>query len=472
MEWLADPVMLARLQFAFTTMFHIIWPVFTIGLSLFLVVVEALWLKTGEVDYYRHARFWSKLFLLNFGLGIVTGLPLEFQFGTNWAPFSNMAGGFFGNVLGFEGAAAFMLEAGFVGIMIFGWERVAPAMHLFATSMVALGASASAFWIMAASAWMQSPAGGYFENGVFQVQSYLEAIFNPNTPWAVSHMWVACLETSCFVVGGISAWYILKGQSVSFYARSFRLAAAGAVVVAPLQVWLGDGSGLFIVHHQPAKAAAIEGHWQTNAPGEGAAWAILAWPDAAAQANRWSVQVPNLLSLLATRTPHGQVPGLREFAPEDRPPALPLLFYSFRLMVLIGLYLLTLALWTAWAWGRRRLTAEAIAAQRWLLRAWVFAIPLGYVAVEAGWIVREVGRQPWVIYGVMRTSDGASPLPAGAVGASLGGFLLIYTALAIAFAVFARRLLRHGPDLTLRPSPPQGEPFRTGATPPEEEERP
>lgn len=453
MDVFSDPLMLARLQFAVTTMLHIVWPVFTIGLSLFLVLLEALWLKTGDVDYYRHARFWSKLFLLNFGIGVVTGLPLEFEFGTNWAPFSLAAGDFFGNILGFEGAMAFMLEAGFLGIMMFGWRRVAPAIHLFATCMVALGASMSAFWIMSANAWMQTPAGGVMVDGKFQVHSYAAAIFNPNMPWAVAHMWFACIETTLFVIGGISAWYVLRDTHVRFFAKTFRLAFVVALVVAPLQILLGDGSGVSVAEHQPAKLAAIEGHWQTNAPGQGAPWSLLAWPDKQAQDNAWSIEIPNLLSLITTHSLHGQVKGLREFPVQDQPPALPLLYYSFRLMVLLGFFFFALVLWTLWCARGGGLGDARIARHRRLLRTWVMAIPLGYVAVETGWIVREVGRQPWIVYGLLRTEHGASPLPAAAIGTSLTAFTLIYLLLAVAFVIFARRILFKGPDLQLTPAP-------------------
>src|SRR5487761_1173959 len=329
-------VALSRLQFAITTLFHILWPVLTIGLSLFLVVTESLWLRTGDVAWYHHCRFWGRLFLLNFGVGVVTGLPLEFEFGTNWAPFSTLAGGFFGNILGFEGAMAFMLEAGFLGIMMFGWHRVPRAMHLIATSMVAFGGSLSAVWILVANSWMQTPAGGHMVNGHFVIDSYLQAIFNPDMPWGVSHMWVACLETSLFVVGGASAWHLLKGRDIAFFRKSLLLAAALAVVVTPLQIYLGDGSGKIVFKDQPAKGAAIEGHWNTNPPGQPAAWALLAWPDKAKQRNDWQIRIPGLLSWLATGSPDGQVTGLHAFAPDDQPPLLPLIFYAFRIMAAIG----------------------------------------------------------------------------------------------------------------------------------------
>ena len=447
-------VTLSRLQFAITTLFHILWPVLTIGLSLFLVVTEALWMRTNNVVWYHQTRFWGRLFLLNFGVGVVTGLPLEFEFGTNWATFAHVAGGFFGNILGFEGAMAFMLEAGFLGIMMFGWDRVPRAMHLLATSMVALGGSMSAFWILVANSWMQTPAGGHMENGRFVIDNYLQAIFNPDMPWGVSHMWVACLETSLFVIGGASAWHLLRGNAVPFFRKSFLLAVTLAVIVTPLQIWLGDASGKLIFSDQPAKGAAIEGHWDTNPPGQPADWAVLAWPNKAAQRNDWEITIPGVLSLLATNTLDGQVKGLHEFAPEDQPPLLPLIFYAFRIMAGIGFALFFLMLWTLWAAIKGWLKVETIAQQKWLLWAWVASIPLGYIAVDMGWTVREVGRQPWIIYGLLRTSDAASALSAGSVGFTTAVYFLIDSMLLVTFVIFAWRIIRKGPDLTL-PAPLQ-----------------
>jgi cytochrome bd ubiquinol oxidase subunit I len=445
-------VILSRLQFAITTLFHILWPVLTIGLSLFLVVTESLWVRTGDIAWYHQTRFWGRLFLLNFGVGVVTGLPLEFEFGTNWATFSSVAGGFFGNILGFEGAMAFMLEAGFLGIMMFGWERVPRGMHLFATAMVALGGSMSAFWILVANSWMQTPAGGRMENGHYVIDNYLQAIFNPDMPWGVSHMWIACLETSLFVIGGASAWHLLRGNAVPFFRKSFLLAAALAVIVTPLQIWLGDASGKTVFAEQPAKGAAIEGNWDTNPPSQPADWALLAWPDKAAQRNDWAITIPGVLSLLATGTLDGQVKGLHEFAPEDQPPLLPLIFYAFRIMAGIGFALFFLMLWTIWAAIKGRLRIETIATQKWLLSAWVASIPLGYIAVDMGWTVREVGRQPWIIYGLLRTSDAVSTLSVGSVGFTTAAYFLIDSFLLVTFVIFACRIVRKGPDLTL-PAP-------------------
>ena len=449
MEILQDPVILSRLQFSITAMFHILWPLTTVGISLILVIFEWLWLKTGDIDNYRHARFWAKLFLLNFSMGVISGLPLEFEFGTNWSRFSMVTGEFFGNVLGYEGAMAFMLEAGFLGIMLFGWKRVPPAIHLLATSMVALGASFSAFWILVANSWMQTPAGIHMENNRVVVDSYFEAIFNKNMPWGVLHMWFACLATSLFVIGGLSARYILKRRNTDFFLKSFKLALIGAIFVAPIQISLGHGSGRQVFAHQPAKGAAIEAHWNTNQEGKGAAWNLLSWPNETDQKNDWAISIPNGLSILATGDRHGQVPGLKSFPKADQPSAIPLIFYSFRVMVVIGLAFLGLMLWTLIAWLKGQLSSELICNNRLLLRAWIASIPLGYVATECGWIVREVGRQPWVIYGLLRTRDAASTLPMSVVAVSLLVFIVVYSMLFILFLIFAARIIRKGPDLTM-----------------------
>ncbi|HEX3636024.1 MAG TPA: cytochrome ubiquinol oxidase subunit I [Paraburkholderia sp.] len=442
---------LARGQFAMTAIFHILWPILTISLSAFLLVVEILWVRTSEVVWYRHARFWSKLLVLNFAVGVVTGIPMEFQFGTNWGPFSQFTGQFVGNILGFEGAMAFMLEAGFVGIMMLGWGRVPKGVHLFATSMVALGSSISAFWIMVTNSWMQTPAGIAIVDGKVVVTDYVKAIFNPDMVWGVSHMWFAALETGLVVVAGLSAYYLLKRRNPEFFVRSFKLALLLLVFVAPVQIWLGDSSGVDVFATQPAKGAAIEGHWQTNAPGTGASWSLLAWPDKAKQRNDWSIEVPGLLSVLGTHSLHGQVKGLADIPVADQPPLLPLLYYTFRAMAGIGFLFMVLAFWTAFALRKARGRLDALLAQRKLLLAWVLAIPLPYVAVECGWIVREVGRQPWVVYGLLRTEHAASAISPIAITGSMVMFAVFYVVLLSSFFYFARRWLKNGPDVTLAP---------------------
>lgn len=451
---LNDVLDLSRAQFAMTAIFHILWPILTISLSAFLVLIEVLWLRSGNVVYYRHARFWSKLLVLNFAVGVVSGIPMEFQFGTNWAGFSRYSGEFFGNILGFEGAMAFMLEAGFIGVMLLGWARVPRGVHLFATCMVALGSSISAFWIMVANSWMQTPAGITVQNGKIVVTDYTAAIFNPDMVWGVTHMWVAAIETGMFVIAGISAWNMLKRRHPEFFVRSFKIALLVLVFVAPLQIWLGDSSGGSVFATQPAKGAAIEGHWTTNKPGTAASWSLLAWPNQKEQRNDWSIEVPGMLSILATHTLHGEVKGLSEFKLADQPPMLPLLYYSFRVMAGIGFAFMLLAFWTAFVLRRTRANLERLLEQRKLLIAWVLCIPLPYVAVEAGWIVREVGRQPWVVYGLLRTQDAVSSVAASSVTFSMAMFFAFYVVLLGTFFVLARAWLRAGPDLSLNPPAP------------------
>lgn len=447
MEIFQDHIFLSRLHFAFTAIFHIIWPVLTIGLSIFLVVVEALWLITREERYYHHARFWMRLFLLNFAVGVVSGIPMEFQFGTNWSAFSRAGGDIFGHLLGFEASMAFMLESAFLGIMAFGWNRVPPGMHLFATCMVAFGGSLSAFWIMAANSWMQTPVGGDFIDGRFYLTDIFAAIWNPDAFWGITHMWLACLEISLFVIGGISARYLLKERNTEFFLVSFKMMIVAAVVITTLQFAIGDGAGKSVFRNQPAKLAALEAHWETNPEGEGAPWKILAWPDEAIQDNVWAVEVPYALSLITTSSPTGQITGLREFPVEDQPPVMPT-FVSFRIMLFIGIALILLMVWSLLAWKKGNLASDKVGRQKWLLYSWMWAIPLSYVAMEAGWVVREVGRQPWVIQGVLRTEDGVSRLPAETVAGSLLGFMAIYALLFILFLFFARRILHKGPNFS------------------------
>jgi cytochrome d ubiquinol oxidase subunit I len=444
-------LLLSRAQFALTAIFHILWPILTISLSAFILIMEAMWLRRGEVVYYHHVRYWSKLLVLNFAVGVVSGLPMEFQFGTNWAPFSRFTGAFIGNILGFEGAMAFMLEAGFIGVMLWGWGKVPRKMHLFATAMVALGSTISSIWIMVANSWMQTPAGIVIENGRAVVVNYMAAIFNPSMFQSVAHMWLAAMETGLCVVAGISALHLYRRRHPEFFARSFRVALVALLVVAPLQVLVGDASGAALFELQPAKGAAIEGHWETNAAGTGASWSLLAWPNATEQRNDWSIEVPAVLSVLATHSTDGTVTGLRDIPKEDQPPAIPLLYYAFRVMAGIGMLLVALGIWTVWSLRGTAGRLTALLSRRKLLLAWALCIPLPYIAVECGWIVREVGRQPWAVYGMLRTGDAASSVAAGAVWSSMTMFLVFYTVLLAAFTIFVRKWLAAGPDLLQQP---------------------
>jgi cytochrome d ubiquinol oxidase subunit I len=460
MDFLTDPVFLSRLQFALTTAFHITFPTLTIGLGVYLVVVEWLWLRTGDLVYFRQFRFWSRLFAVNFAVGVVSGIPLEFQFGANWGPFSASVGNFFGQVLGFEGTMAFMLESAFLYIMLFGWKRVGPKMHFAATILVAFAASLSAFWILVANSWMQTPAGGHMANGFFVVDNYLAAIFSPDLPLAFSHMYIACLELTLFVIGAVSGANILLGRHTEFYLKSFKIAAVAAIVVAPLQAFIGDANGQEIGRLQPAKVAAIEAHWDTNKPGTGAPWNMLAWPDPENERNFFQIEIPYALSLLITHKPTGIVPGLKDFPKQDRPPIV-LPFYSFRLMVGIGFMMVAVMLWTLWEWRKGGLTPETAPRRKWLFEAWGLMAAGAYVAVLMGWITREVGRQPWLAYGLIRRAEGHSDLVAAEVWTSLSGFLIAYAILFTLFLFFMAKLLRRGPNMNELPPPGhvQGETF-------------
>ncbi len=451
MEFLSDSVVLSRMQFAFTALFHMIWPVLTTGMGIYLVIVEGVWLKTRNPDYYLHARFWSKLYVLNFGIGVATGIPMEFQFGTNWGPFSEAVGNFFGSVIGFEASWAFMLEAAFLGIMLFGWERVNPAIHYLSTILVAFGANLSTLWILTANSWMQTPAGGAMVDGKFVVSDYFQAILNPFMVNSVLHMFFATLETSLFVIGGISAWYILKQRHQAFFTRSLKIALAAAIAVAPLQIYIGHLSGEQVYHYQPTKLAAMEAQWESSPAGKPADWSLLAIPNEKAQKNDWEITVPNALGYILEFRKNLSEPlrGLKEWKPEDRPHMVGLIYYAFRTMIAIGFFLAGLMLLSTLQWLRGKLSAENIIQQRWLMRAWILAAPLGYIAIESGWIVRCVGRQPWTLYGQIRTVDAASNVPAGNVLVSLSSFVIVYSLLFIAAIYFGSRILRQGPNLEL-----------------------
>jgi cytochrome d ubiquinol oxidase subunit I len=451
-EILTNTVVLSRIQFALTAIFHMLWPVLTTGMAIYLVIVEGLWLKTKKLSYYHHARFWSKLYVLNFGIGVASGLPMAFQFGLNWAPFSEAVGDFFGTVLGFEGTMAFMLEASFLGIMLFGWERVPPIIHWLSTVLVAIGANLSTFWILSANSWLQTPAGGEFVNGKFVVQNYFAAIGSPFMVNSFLHMFFATFETSLFVIGGISAWCIFQDRQREFFTQSLKIALSLLLVVAPLQIYLGHLSAEQVYHYQPTKLAAMESQWETIPAGSSPGWSLLALPNDREERNEWEIKIPGLLSYLLELKPRldNPVKGLKDWQPADRPHMIGLVYYSFRIMIAIGLYFAVLMFVSIVEWLRGKLTDR-----KWLMVAWVFAAPLGYIAVEAGWIVRCVGRQPWLVYGQMRTVDAASHLPAGEVLFSLTGLTVMYVIFFGATLFFGSRIILKGPDLEL-PAPSSG----------------
>jgi cytochrome d ubiquinol oxidase subunit I len=346
---------------------------------------------------------------------------------------------------------AFMLEASFLGIMLFGWERVPPVIHYIATILVAFGANLSTFWILSANSWLQTPAGGEFIDGKFVVHDFFAAIANPFMVNSFLHMFFATLETSLFVIGGISAWYLINGRNVSFFSKSLKIILAVAIAVAPLQIFIGHLSAEQVYHYQPTKLAAMEGQWETVGAGETAGWSLVAIPNGETEANDWEIKVPYALGYLLEMKPKLSEPvyGLKEWPYEDRPHMVGLVYYSFRIMIAIGLFLAALAAVTLLQWLRGQLSEAKIAAQKWLLRAWIFAAPLGYLAVETGWIVRCVGRQPWTVYGQIRTVDAASNLPPGEILTSLVGITSIYIFFLGSALYFGSRIIRKGPNLEI-----------------------
>ena len=446
---------LSRIQFAGTAIFHIIFPMMSIGMSLYLFIMECLWLYTKKEMYYRQLRFWMKIFVLSFALGVASGFPMAFQFGTNWSGFANSAGSFFGNIIGFETTVAFTLEATFLGILLFGWKRVPKVIHLLSNFIVLFAASLSAFWIMAANSWMQVPQGVHMEVGKIIVDDYFKALFNGDTLVSYAHMWLACVESSMFLLGGIAAWGILKHRTHTdakeFFVKTLKYVTFIALVAASLQLHFGDMSGRKVAQFQKEKLAAYELHWNINAPGEGAPLHLLAWPNRANNGNAFEISIPYLLSILTTHTLTGPVPGLNSFAVQNRPTAAEAVtaFYAFRVMVALGIFLFFLVAVSLYYLYKGKLTASHILSHTTFLRMWIWSIPLGFIAAETGWMVREIGRQPWMIYHMLRVEDsisvGLNPLVVGIV---LCAVVALYLVLFGILVHFIRKITLKGPDLT------------------------
>jgi cytochrome d ubiquinol oxidase subunit I len=435
-----DPLLLSRIQFAFTVSFHIIFPSFTIGLAAWLLVLEALYLKTAKPIYMDIAQHWTKIFAVSFGMGVVSGVVLSYEFGTNWSELSRRGGNVIGPLMSYEVLTAFFLEAGFLGIMLFGRGRVPKGVHFFATAMVALGTVISAFWIVSANSWMQTPVGyRVAEDGVLHVEDWWQVIFNPSFPYRVAHMVAAAYLTTALVVAGIGAWYILRERSVPHGKIMLGMGLSLLVWLAPLQLVIGDLHGLNTREHQPAKIAALEAHWETQ---RRAPLILFAIPDPKAEKNHYELAVPALGSLILTHEWDGEVRGLRSFSPEDRPnPIIP--FFAFRIMVGIGMIMIAVGVTGSVLWLMGRLWTT-----RWFLRALVWASPLGFLAVLSGWFVTEVGRQPWTVYGVLRTADAVSPVPGGIVLSSLILFVFVYGVVFGAGLYYILKLVQRGPDET------------------------
>jgi cytochrome bd ubiquinol oxidase subunit I len=429
---------LARIQFGFTIAFHIIFPAITIGLASYLAVLEASWLRTQQQVYRDLYQFWVQVFALNFGMGVVSGLVMAYQFGTNWSHFSEFAGGIIGPLLAYEVLTAFFLEAGFLGVMLFGWNRVGPSLHFLATVMVALGTLISATWILASGSWIQTPQGYRIVDGQVIPTDWLQVIFNPSFPYRLAHMCVAAFLATALLVGASAAWHLLRGNDQPAIRKMLSMSLWMLLLVAPLQLLIGDLHGLNTLEYQPAKIAAIEGHWE-NSGGNGEPLILFGLPDMAREETRFAIAIPHLGSLILTHSRNGVLPALKDFAPQDRPNS-TVVFWSFRVMVGLGLAMIALGLWSAWLRWRGTL---------WHCRPFLHLLllmgPSGLVALITGWLTTEIGRQPWVIYGLLRTADAVSAHGALQMSVTLLLFVLVYVLVFGMGIVYLLRLVRTGP---------------------------
>ncbi|MEW6367177.1 MAG: cytochrome ubiquinol oxidase subunit I [Acidobacteriota bacterium] len=431
-----DVLTLSRMQFAVATYFHFLFVPLTLGLSVLTAIMETRYVRTGDPEYKRMTKFWGKLFLINFAVGVVTGITLEFQFGTNWSRYSSYVGDIFGSLLAIEATVAFFLESTFIAVWFFGWEKLSPRAHATTMWLVAIASNISAVWILIANAWMQHPTGYVIRNGRAELADFIAVVTQKFAVLTFIHTVGAAFTLAGFFVAGISAWHLLRKQHVEFFTRSFRLAVGFGLICSLFEVAQGHMSAEMLGTAQPTKLAAMESHWQTRTH---APLYLLLWPDADNERNAVQLlPVPSALSILAHYNPGGEVKGLKDYPREDRPPVLPS-FLSFRIMV--GFCMLFLALTAFGWWKRNRLTAYP-----WYLRMMVWAIPLPYVACEAGWTLTEVGRQPWIVYGLMRTRDAVSPIAASQVLPTLVGFILLYSLLGFAGFYLVFRFARKGPE--------------------------
>ena len=432
-----DPVLLARLQFAFTITFHIIFPSFTIGLSAFIATLLLRWMMTGREHLHRLARFWTKIFAVSFAMGVVSGIVLSYQIGTNWSRFSVVTGNVIGPLLGYEVLAAFFLEATFLGVMLFGWKRLPPWMHTLSAAFVALGTAMSAFWILSANSWMQTPAGHEIRDGIAYPVDWLAIVFNPSFPYRFVHMMTAVYLTTSLVVLAVGARFLVAGRHLEEGRTMMRMAIGMIAILAPLQLFIGDQHGLNTLKYQPIKIAAMEAHWDGDKP---SALVLFAWPDEKAEVNRFELSIPGGASLILKHDTKALFAGLKSVPPAERPPVVPV-FFAFRIMVGIGLLLIAIGWIGAWLWWRGRLFDA-----RWFLRPAAHTWWLGFVAVIAGWIVTESGRQPWIAHGILKTADATSPVPGASIAGTLALFVVVY---GIVFAMgiyYINRLIATGPQ--------------------------
>ncbi|MCK1393425.1 cytochrome ubiquinol oxidase subunit I [Bradyrhizobium sp. 1] len=433
-----DPIVLARAQFAFTMSFHIVFPAFSIGLASYLAVLEAIWLWTGREVFLNLFHYWLKIFAIAFGMGVVSGIVMSYQFGTNWSGFADKTGPVIGPLMAYEVLTAFFLEAGFLGVMLFGLDRVGPRLHFVATLMVATGTLISAFWILSANSWMQTPAG-YAVNpdGQFVVADWFKVIFNPSFPYRLVHMVLAAYLTTSLVVGAVGAYHLLRDPHLAGPRVMFSMAMWMAALVAPIQILAGDQHGLNTLEHQPAKVMAMEGHYQSHP--DGAPLVLFGLPDQAAGRVGYQIAIPKLSSLILKHSLDAPLAGL-DTVPRENWPPVPITFWSFRVMVALGFLIFGLGLFSLWTRWRGTLFVSR--------PLHIFALsmgPAGFIAVLAGWITTETGRQPFTVYGLLRTADAASPLAAPAVGSSLLAFVVVYFTVFAAGAIYILRLMAASP---------------------------
>jgi cytochrome d ubiquinol oxidase subunit I len=450
-----DALFLARTQFGINIGFHILFPTLTIALAWFLLAFRIVYQRTGDAAWLATYRLWVKIFALSFAMGVVSGVVMSFQFGTNWPGYMNSVGAIAGPLLAYEVLTAFFLEATFLGVMLFGMKRVPDWMHITATALVAVGTTLSAFWILALNSWMQTPTGQVFRDGQWIAADWITVIFNPSFPYRLTHMLVASGLTASFVVAGLSAWRLLKAPQDGGAMKTMRAGLLAAAVLTPVQVLVGDLHGLNTLEHQPQKIAAMEAIWHTE---RGAALVLFAIPNEEKRRNDYAISVPYGASIILKHDIQGEVRGLNEFG-QDRPPVAPL-FFGFRIMVGIGVLMLLVSWLGAWTTRRGR------APPRWLLWAFAGMTFSGWIATLAGWIVTEVGRQPWLVQGLLRTRDAVGDISGAQLGASLTGYIFTYTALFIAYMVVLTHLAAKGATVETAPSSHEAMvPLARGASP-------
>jgi cytochrome d ubiquinol oxidase subunit I len=456
-----DGLLLARIQFAANITFHILFPTITIALGWALLAMRLAWLRTRR-DHWLHAyRLWTKVFALSFALGVVSGVVMSFQFGTNWPGFMRVAGNVAGPLLGYEVLTAFFLEATFLGIMLFGHGRVSERMHLVATFLVAFGTTMSAFWIIALNSWMHTPAGVEMVDGVFHVTDWMAVIFSPSFPYRLAHVLLASCLTVSFLMAGVCAWQLLRDRASAASRPTLRAALLAAAVLVPVQITVGDLHGLNTLEHQPAKVAAMEGLWQTQ---RGAPLVLFGLPDAETRSNRFAIEIPYGASLILKHDPLGELQGIDAF-PDAHPPVAPV-FWSFRIMVGTGLAMGVFAGLGAWfAWRQRRAPAGAFTLPRPVLWGLVGMAFSGWVATVAGWYVTEVGRQPFIVYGLMRTAEAASDVPPAQIALTLVAYLVVYLLLLVAYVSVLRHMAEKPVEDLSRPVRRPGEAVARGVSP-------